>query len=66
MLYSQKFQQQRGNKLSRVVSVGCGKYPPSPIGNTDVHSLKYLWKAPATFKSLLHLFFTAVRDTLML
>ena len=64
LLYSQKSQQHRGGKLSRVVSVGCGIYPPSPIGHTDVPSLKNLWKAPSNFKSLLLLFFTAVRDTL--
>ena len=56
LLYSQKSQQHRGGELSHVVSVGCGKYPPSPIGNTDVQSLKYLWRALSTFKSLLHLF----------
>ena len=50
-------------KISCVVSVGCGVYPPEPLGNTDIADalkMKNLHKLPSRLKELLNLLTTAV------
>ncbi|MCG8622070.1 MAG: hypothetical protein MJE68_08775, partial [Proteobacteria bacterium] len=46
-----------------VVSLGCGIYPPQPLGNTDIASalkMKSFHKVPSRLKELLTLLTTAV------
>jgi hypothetical protein len=50
-------------KISCVVSLGCGIYPPEPLGNTDIaDALKVtnIHKVPSRLKELLNLLTTAV------
>jgi hypothetical protein len=56
----QDYHKERGGQLSLVVSVGCGQYPPSSLGNTDILSGWNLFKAPEKLKNLRRLFITAL------
>ena len=50
-------------KISCVVSLGCGIYPPEPLGNTDIADVLKITKllsAPRRLDDLLTLFTTAV------
>lgn len=50
-------------KISCVVSLGCGIYPPEPLGNTDIGDAlktKSIHKVPSRLKELLTLLTTAV------
>ena len=50
-------------RISCVVSLGCGVYPPEPLGNTDIADalkIRKLHKIPARLRELLTLLTTAV------
>ena len=55
-------------KVSCVVSLGCGIYPPEPLGNTDIADalkLTKLYSAPRRLSDLLTLLTTAVCPSLV-
>ena len=58
----QKYQTTNGGNLSLVVSIGCGKYPAVPLGNTDILLGSTWYKTPSKVKNILQLFFTAVSE----
>ena len=56
-------QKKEGTKISCLVSVGCGIFPPEPIGNTDIAAairVTQLHKAPGRMMELLKLLTNAV------